>query len=183
MYSQNNKIILHVSCKPQVLFDFVFLDISDEQLCCLIKYQAFTFLLLSSFTFAHLLSFTPLLQLRRFFLFLFLFLFFLPFFTSIAFAFFLSSFFIFSHWCFCGFYCTFLWVYLFLNQWVLFGLMQRRERQRLDFCSWVVCLCGGWVVWVGFLRVGIGGFGLSVVVGGGVAPALALAPTKCSNFR
>ena len=114
------------------------------------------------------------------------FFFFLPFFTSIAFSFFLSSFFISSHWCFCGFYCTFLWVYLFLNQWVLFGLMQRRERRRPDFCSWVVCLCGGWVVWFRFLRVGIDGFGLTVVVGGKVALALALAlalsPAKCSSF-
>ena len=41
-----------------------------EQLCCLIKYQAFTFLLLSSFTFAPLLSFTLSLQLQCFFLFL-----------------------------------------------------------------------------------------------------------------
>ena len=88
----------------------------------------------------------------------FSFFFFLPFFTSIT-SFFLF-FFISSHWCFCGFYCTFLWVYLFLNQWVLFGLMQRRERQRPDLCSWAVCLCDGWVVWVGFLRVEIGGFGL-----------------------
>ena len=32
------------------------------------------------------------------------------------------------------------------------------------------------------LRVGIGGFGLLVVVGGEVAPALASAPTKCSSF-
>ena len=76
MYSQNNKIILHVSCKPQVLFDFVFSDISYEQLCCLIKYQAFTFLLLSSFIFAPLISFTLSLQLQCFFLFLFLFSFF-----------------------------------------------------------------------------------------------------------
>ena len=53
-----------------------------EQLCCLIKYQAFTFLLLSSFTFAPLLSFTPSLQLQCFFLFLSFF--FLHFFTSIA---------------------------------------------------------------------------------------------------
>ena len=35
------------------------------------------------------------------------------------------------------------WIYLFLNQWVLFGLMKRRERQLPDFCSWVVCFCGG----------------------------------------
>ena len=32
------------------------------------------------------------------------------------------------------------------------------------------------------LRVGIGGFGLLVVVGGEVAPALASAPAKCSSF-
>ena len=180
MYSQNNKIILHVSCKPQVLFDFVFSDISYEQLCCLIKYQAFTFLLLSSFIFAPLISFTLSLQLQCFFLFLFLFSFFsshLLLLLSFSLLFFISS-----HWCFCGFYCTFLWVYLFLNQWVLFGLMQRRERRWPNFCSWVVCLCGGWVVWVGFLRVGIGGFRLSVVVGGEVAPTLAPALAKCNNF-
>ena len=33
MYSQNNKIILHASCKPQVLFDFVFSDISLMSNC------------------------------------------------------------------------------------------------------------------------------------------------------
>ena len=33
MYYQNNKIILHVSYKPQVLFDFVFLDISLMRNC------------------------------------------------------------------------------------------------------------------------------------------------------
>ena len=103
----------------------------------------------------------------------------------------------------------FLWVYLFLYQWVLFGLIQRRERWWLDFWVsnlslltqvnhhvqlWmfqhhgfvgsdseisgmrVVFFCGGWVLWVGFLRVGIVGFvaffglqWLLVLVGGGVA--------------
>ena len=110
----------------------------------------------------------------------FSFFFFLPFFTSIT-SFFLFFFHLFT--------LMLLWVllYFFMCLFVFKSvgfvwLMQRRERQRPDLCSWVVCLCDGWVVWVGFLRVGIGGFRLSVVVGGEVAPTLSPALAKCNNF-
>ena len=98
--------------------------------------KAFSFLFL---TFSHLLlllSFHPM-QVQCFFLF------FLSFFFSSflhIYCFFLSLLFSSLHtdafvdfclWVF----LYFLWVYLFLYQWVLFGLMQRRERWWLDF--WV----------------------------------------------
>ena len=66
MYSQNNKIILHVMravnhkyCLTLFLLLDSFRYFTYEQLCCLIKYQACTCLLLSSFTFAPPFSFTP----------------------------------------------------------------------------------------------------------------------------
>ena len=62
----------------------------------------------------------------------------------------------------------FMGLFVFVSAGFVWAYGEEGER-RPDFCSWVVCLCGGWVVWVGFLRVGIGGLGLSVVVGGGVA--------------
>ena len=112
-----------------LLFFFFF---TSKQLCCLIKYQAFTYLLLSSFTFAPLLSLPPSLQLQGFF----------HLFSSHLFlllSFFLSFFLFFFH-LFCGFCCTFLWVYLFLYRWVLFGLMERRERGGRIFVHGL-CVC------------------------------------------
>ena len=142
-----------------LLFFFFF---TYKQLCCLIKYQAFTYLLLSSFTFAPLLSLPPSLQLQGFFhLFsshLFLLLsFFLSFFLSLLFSSLLWDLLYF-----------FMGLFVFVSVGFVWAYGEEGERQP-DFCSWVVCLCGGWVVWVGFLRVGIGGLGLSVVLGGGVA--------------
>ena len=67
-----------------------------EQLCCLIKYQAFTFLLLSSFTFAPLLPFTPSLQLQCFFLSFFLFFSFLSSHLLLLLSFFLFFFHLFT---------------------------------------------------------------------------------------
>ena len=96
MNSQNNKIILHVSCKPQVLFDFVFITRFFQIFhlwAIVLSYQIPRFYV--SFTFFFYICsspfFHPSLQLQCLFLFFFFsFFFFLPFFTSIASSFFLS---------------------------------------------------------------------------------------------
>ena len=105
--------------------------VGPNALCCHIKHLAFSFLFLSFFTFAP--PFFPLVAGSV------ILSFFLPFFTSMLllsfFVFFSSlhtnAFVDFCLWVF----LYFLWVYLFLYQWVLFGLIQRRERWWLDF--WV----------------------------------------------
>ena len=128
------------------------------------------------------LSPSPSLQLQCFFLLLF----FLSSHLLLILSF--SSFFISSHRCFCGFCCTFLWVYLFLYQWVLFGLMQRREREReretaagflfmgCVFVRWLGCVSWvfkGWDRWVW----------VAVVVGGGVALLACRAEqSRCSCY-
>ena len=108
----------------------------------------------------------------------FFFLFFvLPFFTSIASSFFLSLLFSTLHIdAFVGFIVLF---YGFIWFWISgFGLglcKGGRDGGRIFVHGLCVCAVVG-------LKVGIGGFGLLVVVGGGVAPALASAPAKCSSF-
>ena len=94
MYSQNNKIILHVSCKPQVLFYFVFITrffqifhlwaivLSHQIPSFYISFTLFFYICSSP-------SFHPIVVASVLLSFFFSF-FFLPFFTSIACSFFLS---------------------------------------------------------------------------------------------
>ena len=119
---------------------FFFFFFTYKQLCCLIKYQAFTYLLLSSFTFAPLLSLPPSLQLQGFFHFFSSHLFLLlSFFLS------LSSFFI----SFVGFVVLFYGFICFFIGGFCFGLWRGgREAAGFLFMGCVFVRWLGCVSWV-----------------------------------